>query len=271
MSFRVKLLLAFTVSIGAAVALVAWGVSVSTRRAFEQFESQRSQALLAQFQSEFAQRGDVVAHRIAAIADSEATVRMALDLNRPGADSSIYVNDAQSLAKSDDLDYVDFAGDDGMLVSSAEWPAHFGYKNDWITSESDWNQQGAFLTRVETADSVELGLLAVRVVAGGRRRSPREHRGPRAAAERARGGNHRVVSRSRGSRSVFRDSVARAKRRSARNICGRFVAARAGQRAGVHSLSGDSGWRCWNSAGHGFQLVDLGAGHAAAGAAFAHR
>ena len=84
MSFRVKLLLAFTVSIGAAVALVAWGVSVSTRRAFEQFESQRSQALLAQFQSEFAQRGDVVAHRIAAIADSEATVRMALDLNRPG-------------------------------------------------------------------------------------------------------------------------------------------------------------------------------------------
>ena len=167
MSFRVKLLLAFTVSIGAAVALVAWGVSVSTRRAFEQFESQRSQALLAQFQSEFAQRGDVVAHRIAAIADSEATVRMALDLNRPGADSSIYVNDAQSLAKSDDLDYVDFAGDDGMLVSSAEWPAHFGYKNDWITSESDWNQQGAFLTRVETADSVELGLLAVRVVSGG--------------------------------------------------------------------------------------------------------
>jgi two-component system nitrogen regulation sensor histidine kinase NtrY len=167
MSFRFKLLLAFTLTVGAAVALVAWGVSVSTRRAFEQFETQRSQALLAQFQSEFAQRGDVVVHRIAAIADSEATVRMALDLNRPGADSSIYVNDAQSLAKSDDLDFVDFAGDDGMLVSSAEWPARFGYKNDWITSESDWNQQGAFLARVETPDNVELGLLAVRVVSGG--------------------------------------------------------------------------------------------------------
>jgi signal transduction histidine kinase len=167
MSFRFKLLLAFTLTVGAAVALVAWGVSVSTRRAFEQFESQRSQALLAQFQSEFDQRGDVVVHRIAAIADSEATVRMALDLNRPGADSSIYVNDAQSLAKSDDLDFVDFAADDGMLVSSAEWPARFGYKNDWITSESDWNQQGAFLARVETADNVELALLAVRVVSGG--------------------------------------------------------------------------------------------------------
>src|ERR1700691_4808016 len=167
MSFRFKLLLAFTLTVGAAVALVAWGVSVSTRRAFEQFESQRSEALLAQFQSEFDQRGDLVVHRIAAIANSEATVRMAVDLNRPGADYLSYVNDAQRLAKSDDLDFVDFAGDDGMLVSSAEWPARFGYKNDWITSESDWNQQGAFLARVETPDNVELGLLAVRVVSGG--------------------------------------------------------------------------------------------------------
>jgi two-component system nitrogen regulation sensor histidine kinase NtrY len=164
MSFRFKLLLAFTLTVGAAVALVAWGVSVSTRRAFEEFEAQRSQALLAQFQSEFGQRGDVVVHRIAAIADSEATVRMALDLSRPGADSSVYVNDAQSLAKSFDLDFLDFATDDGMMVSSAEWPAHFGYKSDWIASESDWNQQGAFLARVETADNVQLGLLAVRVV-----------------------------------------------------------------------------------------------------------
>ncbi|MGB6430394.1 MAG: ATP-binding protein [Candidatus Acidiferrales bacterium] len=164
MSFRIKLLLAFTLTVGVAVALVAWGVSVSTRHAFEQFEAQRSQALLAQFQSEFAQRGDVVAHRISAIADSEATVRMALDLSRPGADSSIYVNDAQSLAKSFDLDFLDFATDDGMIVSSAEWPAHFGYKSDWIMSESDWNQQGAFLARVETADNVQLGMLAVRVV-----------------------------------------------------------------------------------------------------------
>jgi signal transduction histidine kinase len=164
MSFRFKLLLAFTLTVGAAVTLVAWGVSISTRRAFDQFESQRSQALLAQFQSEFAQRGDVVVQRIAAIADSEATVRMALDLSRPGADSSIYVNDAQSLAKSFDLDFLDFATDDSMMVSSAEWPAHFGYKNDWIAGESDWNQRPAFLSRVETADNVELGLLAVRVV-----------------------------------------------------------------------------------------------------------
>jgi signal transduction histidine kinase len=164
MSFRFKLLLAFTLTVGAAVGLVAWGVSRSTRAAFEQFEAQRSQALLAQFESEFAQRGDVVVHRVAAIADSEATVRMALDLSRPGADSSIYVNDAQSLAKSFDLDFLDFATDDSALVSSAEWPAHFGYKNDWIAGEPDWNDQPAFLARVDTADNVQLGLLAVRVV-----------------------------------------------------------------------------------------------------------
>jgi signal transduction histidine kinase len=164
MSFRTKLLALFTVTIITAVTLVGWGVSSYTRREFELFDRQRSDALVAQFRREYAQRGEEVAHRVQGIADAEATVRMAIDLNRPQADASQYYNDAHGIAQSQQLDFFDIVADDGALISSAEWPARFGYKNDWVTTEKDWNSQGAFLGRVDLQDGVELGLLAVRAV-----------------------------------------------------------------------------------------------------------
>jgi two-component system nitrogen regulation sensor histidine kinase NtrY len=170
MSFRTKLLVFFTLTIVAAVTLVAWGVSSYTRRAFEQFDRQRTDALVGQFRREYAQRGEEIVHRVQSIADAEATLRMAMDLNRPQADASQYYNDARAIAESQQLDFLDIAGDDGTLISSAEWPARFGYKNDWVVPDQDWNSQGAFLRRVELADTVELGLLAVREVRVGDKR-----------------------------------------------------------------------------------------------------
>src|ERR1700681_635651 len=164
MSFRAKLLVFFTLSIVAAVTLVAWGVSVYTRREFELFDRQRTDALVAQFRREYAQRGEEVVHRVQGVADAEATVRMAIDLNRPQADASQYYNDAHAIAQSQQLDFFDIVADDGTLISSAEWPARFGYKNDWVAAEKDWNSKSAFLSRVEMPDNVDLGLLAVRAV-----------------------------------------------------------------------------------------------------------
>src|ERR1700689_633675 len=163
-SFRTKLLAFFVVTIVAAVTLVAWGVSLYTRRAFEDFDRQRTDALVAQFRREYAQRGDEIAHRVQGIADAEATLRMAMDLNRPQADASQYYNDAKGIAQTQQLDFLDIVADDGTLISSAEWPARFGYKNDWVGSTHDWNSQGAFLRGVDMPDNVELGFLAVRVV-----------------------------------------------------------------------------------------------------------
>jgi signal transduction histidine kinase/DNA-binding transcriptional regulator of glucitol operon len=170
MSFRTKLLAFFVATIVAAVTLVAWGVSRYTRRAFEEFDRQRSDVLVAQFRREFAQRGDEVARRIQAIADSEATLRMAMEMNLPQADASKYYNDARGIAQTQQLDFVDIVGDDGTLISSYEWPARFGYKNDWVGLEPDWNSKGAFLRRVDMPDAVDLGLLAVRTVRGGEKR-----------------------------------------------------------------------------------------------------
>jgi signal transduction histidine kinase len=169
-SFRVKLMLFFVLTIVAAVTMVAWGVSLYTRRAFEEFDRQRTDALVAQFRREYAQRGDEIARRVQGIADAEATLRMAMDLNRPQADASQYYNDARAIAQSQQLDFVDIVGDDGALISSSEWPARFGYKTDWVTIEPDWNSKGAFLRRVDMPDSVDLGMLAVRTVRVGEKR-----------------------------------------------------------------------------------------------------
>ena len=169
-SFRTKLLAFFVATIVAAVTIVAWGVSVYTRRAFEDFDRQRTDALVAQFRREYAQRGDEIAHRVQSIADAEATLRMAMDLNRPQADASQYYNDARAIAQSQQLDFVDIVADDGALISSSEWPARFGYKTDWVSGEPDWNSKGAFLRRVDTPDAVDLALLAVRTVRVGEKR-----------------------------------------------------------------------------------------------------
>jgi signal transduction histidine kinase len=170
MSFRTKLLAFFVVTIVAAVTLVTWSVSVYTRRAFEEFDRQRTDALVEQFRREYAQRGEEIAHRVQNIADDEATLRMAMDLNRPQADSSQYYNDARGIAQTQQLDFLDIVADDGTLISSYEWPARFGYKNDWVGKEPDWNSKGAFLRRVDGPDSVDLGMLAVRTVGIGSKR-----------------------------------------------------------------------------------------------------
>jgi len=164
-SFRVKLALVFTLTIVVAVALVAWGVSTYTQREFERIDQRHTKALTEQFTQEYAQRGEEVVRRVTGIKESQATTSMAIDLTGPRADASRYVFEADGLAKSNQLDFLDFAGDDGSVISSKEWQAHFGYKTDWVTAGGhDWNQQGAFLNRTELPDGVALSLTAVRVV-----------------------------------------------------------------------------------------------------------
>ncbi len=169
MSLRTKLVLIFTLLVVGAVGGVTWAVSTTTRRAFERLDSQRREALVAQFRREFERRGEEVAHRVAGIADLESTLRMAIDLNRPKADVSLYVNDARGLAQAHQLDFLDLVGNDGTIISSAAWPARFGYKNGWVTQSQDWKSRGAFLERQELPDGVALLLLAVSEVQVGNR------------------------------------------------------------------------------------------------------
>jgi signal transduction histidine kinase len=163
-TFRTKLFVIFTLALLLSVGLVAFGVTAVTRRAFEQLNHQYSDAAVAQFRREFERREVEVVHQVQGIADAESTVRMAIDLSRPQPDFSIYVNDAHGVAQSHQLDFLNFVSSDGSIISSAEWPARFGYKLTWVTQPVDWPSRGCFLMKVDTSSGPALGMMAVATV-----------------------------------------------------------------------------------------------------------
>ena len=164
MSFRAKLILLFTVIVVVTVTLVTSIISVNMRGAFERLENERIAALGAQFQQQLAQRGTEVADQVAGIATPESTLRMAIDVNRPNADYSLYVNEAQTLAAAHHLDFLEFVAYDGTIISSAQWPARFGYKENWVTQTVNWEKPRAFLAAEELPQGTAIGLIAVRAV-----------------------------------------------------------------------------------------------------------
>jgi signal transduction histidine kinase len=128
-------------------------------------EAQRSDALVAQFRKEFARRGQEVVRAIDGIAASDSLVSIAI-----ADDHSPYYNEAASLASAHGLDLLDLVSGDGAIVSSAEWPARFGYREEWLAGTSGWKSRGAFLRRVELPDGVTLALAAVATVTAGDRK-----------------------------------------------------------------------------------------------------
>ena len=148
----------------ASVAVVAYGVTHYTRAAFEEMDAQRTEALVAQFQKEFAERGEEVVHQVENIANAEITLRMALDLARPNADQSLYVHDGTGAAQDHGLDFVQFVNSDGTLISSAQYPSRVGYKNEWVSANKNWRESRAFLNKEELPDGVALSLTVVRTL-----------------------------------------------------------------------------------------------------------
>lgn len=161
MTFRAKLFWVFTLALLLSVGLVAAGVTVATRRAFDDLNREHSDALVAQFQREFDRRGEEVVERVKAIASEEATIHMAVDLSLPKGDASVYVYDARGVSQSHQLDFLDFVNSDATIISSAEWPAHFNSKLLWVIEPQDWASTGSFLTKMDTQDGPTLGLMAV--------------------------------------------------------------------------------------------------------------
>ena len=88
---------------------------------------------------------------------------MAFELAQTG-DGSPYLTEAASLAQDAQLDFLEIVGPDGNVVSSAQWPARFGYPEPAASQTA----QAPFLKREELPDgSTALGLFAVRAVRHG--------------------------------------------------------------------------------------------------------
>jgi len=159
MSLRQKLLLLFSLTVAAAVAAVAWTVLVRIRLVFEQRDREETALFVSQFQREFQHRSTDVAAAVDRIAASEHVSAMAFELIQSG-DASQYLTEAQTLAQDSQLDFLEIVGPDGNVVSSAQWPARFGYPEPAATAV-----QTSFLKREDLPDGTSaLGLFAVRAV-----------------------------------------------------------------------------------------------------------
>ena len=157
MNLRRRLLLLFSLTIVAAVAAVAWTVSLRTRKAFESADQERTAVLVGQFRREFSRRGEEIGHKLDRMAASERVMRMGFDLSH-GGEPGTYVNDAETLAREYELDFLEIVAADGSIVSSAQWPARFGYKES-LPSDV---RTSAFLKREDLADGSAVGLFAWR-------------------------------------------------------------------------------------------------------------
>jgi len=162
MSFRTKLFLLFLLTVLASVSAVTYSVTHYTRAAYEEADSQRTQALVEQFQKEFAQQRELVARQVENVTNSEFTLKMAIDLERPNADQSLYVRDAAGAAQEHGLNFMEFVIADGTLISSAQYPARVGYKESWVTNAKDWNATESFLRKEELPNESAVALTAVR-------------------------------------------------------------------------------------------------------------
>jgi signal transduction histidine kinase len=171
MSFRAKLFWIFLITVLASVSVVAYSVTHYTRAAFEEMDRERTEALVAQFNKEFEQRGDGMVQQVENVANGEITLKVAIDLARPNADQSLYVHDAIGVAQDHGLDFMEFVNWDGTVISSSQYPSRVGYKNEWVTATKDWHGTSAFLKREELPDGVALSVAVVRTVSGGNDKS----------------------------------------------------------------------------------------------------
>ncbi|HXF14641.1 MAG TPA: HAMP domain-containing sensor histidine kinase [Terriglobales bacterium] len=167
MSFRRRLLLLFALTVLLSVAAVTVIISTWTRRAFDQANDERTAVFVAQFHKEFQNRGEDLSRRIQSIAGSAEANRMLVAAAQSASDYSAFLDTAQVIAATQRLDFLEFADDRGTIISSAQWPAKFGYDDPLVTQNPPTTP---FLKEEELPSGPALGLFALHsVTAVGRR------------------------------------------------------------------------------------------------------
>ena len=162
MSLRQKLLLLFSLTVAAAVAAVAWTVLIRIRLVFEHHDQEETALFVSQFQRAFQQQSKEVADAVARLAATEHARSMAFEIVQSG-DAAPYVTEAQTMAQNAQLDFLEIVGPEGNVVSSAQWPARFGYPEPAAAQPA----QAAFLKQENLPDdSTALGLFAIHPIPG---------------------------------------------------------------------------------------------------------
>lgn len=161
MSFRRRLLLLFAFLVVVSVAAVTLIVSTMARRAFDRANDERTSALVSQFRLEFSRRGEDVARRVQAASSSPEAARMAIAAAQPSPNYNAFLDDAQIVAQAQRLDFLEFCDDRGTIISSAQWPAKFGYTDPLASPNVP---STPFLKEEEIPGGAALGLFAIRTL-----------------------------------------------------------------------------------------------------------
>lgn len=152
MSFRVRLSLAFAIVASCAVLVIATITFTLAMRNFRQNDAQMADALLGQVQRDLERTGEDLVRVAAEVATSDSVQRMIAD-----PDPFTHVDDAATLARARGLEFLELLRPDGTVISSAHWPARYGYK-----SALPLGREGSFVGHIETATGEQLVILAVR-------------------------------------------------------------------------------------------------------------
>jgi signal transduction histidine kinase/type II secretory pathway pseudopilin PulG len=167
MSFRRRLLLLFALTVIVSVAAVSAIVLLTARRAFDRANDDQTSALVAQFTQEFSRRGDEVSKRLQAAASTPEASRIAVAAAQTPSRYTGFVDDAQAIAQIEQLDFLEFADDRGTIISSAQWPAKFGYQEPLAAGSPSTTP---FLKDEESPSGHALGLFSIRAIAAGDRK-----------------------------------------------------------------------------------------------------
>jgi signal transduction histidine kinase len=165
MNLRRKLLLTLALTAFLSVAAVALVISSLVRHSFERNNEQRTAALTEQFRRNFTRQGEEVVRRVETIASGDAAARMSLAVSQGAPDYGSYINEGKAVAENQQLDFLEFVDDQGAILSSAQWPGRFGYKDVQVVGASP--PKDAFLKREELPDGMALGVFAIRTVGVG--------------------------------------------------------------------------------------------------------
>jgi two-component system, NtrC family, nitrogen regulation sensor histidine kinase NtrY len=167
MTFRRRLLLLFALTVVASVAAVTAIVLLTARRAFDRANDDQTSALVAQFTQEYSRRGDEVSKRLLAAGSTPEAAHIAVAAAQVPAKYSAFVDDAQAIAQIEQLDFLEFADDRGTIISSAQWPAKFGYQEPLAAGSPSTTP---FLKDEETPSGHALGLFSIRTIPTGDRK-----------------------------------------------------------------------------------------------------
>jgi len=170
MTFPAKVFVSFVAAFALAAVLLFSAAITGERRTFSELESSQVAAAFENVRRELDRGSEDVVRRVNLVAESEATLRMALDLSRPQPDYSIYANDASGAARTHALELFEFVNGDGTVISSTESTGASGRKEDWVVAAAQSEEGNSFLRRGMSAGELSIAQLAVRGLSVGERK-----------------------------------------------------------------------------------------------------